>query len=278
VSSLTTVFFIAVLTLLGLLFGSFANVVIWRVPRGESVAFPASHCPVCETPIAWYDNIPVLSWLSLRGRCRACAAPIARRYPLVEIASGSLALTAALAYGPAPRAVFAAVLFWFLLVLSMIDIEHYRLPNVLVAALAVVGVVGVALGSFLRVPVVPLLDGGANALFTAPYANAIAGAVIGAGLSGAIAAVYALARGRQGLGMGDIKLLGVLGVFLGPLVVVSLFLGSLIGLIVGIASARGSRFADARIPFGPSLAAAAVITALVGPVLWERYLVMLGVG
>jgi leader peptidase (prepilin peptidase)/N-methyltransferase len=88
--------------LFGLLFGSFANVLIWRVPRGESIASPGSHCPGCDAPIAWYDNIPVVSWLVLRGRCRTCGTRIAFRYPLVELASGVLFVTAAIAFGP-PR-------------------------------------------------------------------------------------------------------------------------------------------------------------------------------
>jgi len=149
------------MALFGLLFGSFANVVIWRFPRGESVVRPGSHCPRCDAPIAWYDNIPVLAWLVLRGRCRQCSEPISARYPLVEAASGALFLLAALVWGPSARALFGAALFWFLLTLSLIDLEHMRLPNPLVGALALLGLVGVLLSQLLGQDVVPLVGIGA---------------------------------------------------------------------------------------------------------------------
>ena len=129
--------------LFGLLFGSFANVVIWRLPRGESLSTPGSHCPSCETAIGWRDNVPVLSWVMLRGRCRSCAAPISARYPLVELTSGVLWLAMWAVFGPSLALGFAIAFVYLLMILSFIDLDTMRLPNQLVALLAVIGVAGV---------------------------------------------------------------------------------------------------------------------------------------
>lgn len=263
------------MTLFGLLFGSFANVVIWRLPRGESIAHPGSHCPGCDAPIAWYDNIPVVSWLVLRGRCRQCSEPISRRYPLVEAASGALFLVAALVWGPSVRAIFGAALFWFLLVLSMIDVEHMRLPNPLVGTLAILGVVGVSMSELTGWSVLPLAGAG---VFARPWLDAALGVLLGAGLPGVLALAFRLVRGKSGFGMGDIKLLGALGLFLGPYVLLTFFLGSLLGAIGAIVASHGRGLTAARIPFGPWLAAGAVVTAVAGPSLVSGYLVLVGIG
>jgi leader peptidase (prepilin peptidase)/N-methyltransferase len=264
--------------LLGLLFGSFANVVIWRVPRGESIVRPGSHCPHCETPLAWYDNIPLASWLVLRGHCRTCDAAIPARYPLVELASGVLFSGAALAFSSPPQALVAAIFFWLLLVLSAIDLDHMRLPNVLVAILAGIGAACAIISQVLGTPLAPLVGVSSSGLLSNPLLVALLGAVIGAGTSGAIAAVYGALRGKQGLGMGDIKLLGAMGLFLGPYILIALLIGNLIGVAVALSAARGARLSETSIPFGPSLAAGAVITALTGPALWAWYLGIAGLG
>lgn len=268
-------YFSLAMTLFGLLFGSFANVVIWRLPRGESIAHPGSHCPGCDAPIAWYDNIPVVSWLVLRGRCRQCSEPISRRYPLVEAASGALFLVAAPVWGPSVRAIFGAALFWFLLVLSMIDVEHMRLPNPLVGMLAILGVVGVSMSELTGWSVLPLAGAGA---FAHPWLDAALGVLLGAGLPGVLALAFRLVRGKSGFGMGDIKLLGALGLFLGPYVLLTFFLGSLLGAIGAIVASRGRGLTAARIPFGPWLGAGAVVTAVAGPSLVSGYLVLVGIG
>lgn len=265
------------MALFGLLFGSFANVVIWRLPRGESLVRPGSHCPRCDAPIAWYDNIPVLSWLVLRGRCRNCSEPISARYPLVEAASGALFLLAALAWGPGLRALFGAAFFWFLLTLSLIDLEHMRLPNPLVGAVALLGLVGVLLSQLLDQNVVPLVGVGASGLTAQPLPAAALGVVLGAGLPAAIAFAYRLIRGRSGFGMGDVKLLGALGIFLGPYVLLTFFLASLLGALGGAILGRGRELSQRRIPFGPWLALGAVITAVVGPALVRGYLRLVGI-
>jgi len=266
------------MTLFGLLFGSFANVVIWRQPRGESIAHPGSHCPGCDAPIAWYDNIPVASWLVLHGRCRHCHEPISRRYPLVEAASGALFLVAALVWGPSVRAIFGAALFWFLLVLSMIDIDHMRLPNPLVGALALVGLLGALLSQLLGWQVVPLVGVGARGLTAQPLVAAGIGVLLGAGLPAAIALAYRAIRGTSGFGMGDVKLLGALGIFLGPYVLLTFFIASLLGAIGALVGVRKAGIKGRHIPFGPWLAAGGVITSIVGPALVRWYLTLAGIG
>lgn len=264
------------MALFGLLFGSFANVVIWRVPRGESVVSPGSHCPRCEKPIAWYDNIPVFSWLVLRARCRSCGEPIPARYPLVEAASGALFFAAALRFGGSAAAITAAVLFWFLLVLSVIDLDTMRLPNALVGALGGMGLLGAVAAQVSGVALTPLVGMTESGWLADPVPAALLGALIGASMSGGLAALYGLVRGRRGLGMGDVKLLAVLGLFLGPYVVMCMFLGSLLGMVAGLAAARGRSAAETKIPFGPWLATGGVLTTLAGPALWQWYLGVVG--
>lgn len=265
-------FFLFALAGFGLLFGSFANVVIWRLPRRESLAAPASHCPKCETPIAWYDNIPVISWLVLRGRCRSCGCVIPARYPAVELLCGVLWLGAGMRFGMTLNALFAAVLFLGLLVLAFIDLDHQRLPNVLVGALGLLGAFGVGLGLFVDPLDVPLVGIAAQGWFSRPWAAAALGLLLGGGTSLLISLLYHAMRGKSGLGMGDVKLLGVLGIFTGPLVLMVLMLGSIMGTVYGVAyMRRGGVSATTRVPFGPFLAAGAVIVVLFGPQLWMAY-------
>jgi leader peptidase (prepilin peptidase)/N-methyltransferase len=263
--------------LFGLLFGSFANVVIWRFPRGESISTPGSHCPTCDTPIAWYDNIPVVSWLVLRGRCRSCDARIAARYPLVEVASGVAFAAAVAAFGFGARGLVAACFFWLLLVLALIDLDCMRLPNPLVGALAAIGAVAVLAAQLTGTAIAPLVGVASGGLLSGPLASAGAGVLLGAGLSGGIAAAYGALRGKRGLGMGDVKLLGAMGLFLGPYTIMSLFFGSLLGVVAGVIGARGRGLREARLPFGPWLAVGGVITALAGPAILAWYLGLAGI-
>lgn len=263
--------------LFGLLFGSFGNVLIWRVPRGESIVSPGSHCPFCNAPVRWYDNIPVLSWLVLRGRCRDCSAPIAPRYLLVETTTGALFAVAALKFGFSVQAAAAALMFWLLLVLSAIDLDCMRLPNPLVGTLAAIGLAGAAAGELLDIAIVPLVSVPDSGAFGSPLAWSLLGAVLGALVPGLIAVAFSALRRKRGLGFGDVKLLGALGLFLGPYVVLTLFFGSLIGAVVGIAAARGGSMHDTKIPFGPPLAAAGVLTALAGPAIAAWYLGVTGI-
>lgn len=251
----------------GLLFGSFANVVIWRFPRRESLSFPPSHCPVCESGIAPYDNIPVLSWLLLRGKCRSCGAPIAIRYPLVELLSAILWLLAGWRFGMTLQTPAAVALFYLLLILAFIDLDTMRLPNPLVAGLAGAGVLGVVVSS-VGYPCVPLTPLGPGVLST-PFGAAAAGAIACGGLPLLISTVYAKLRGRDGFGMGDVKLLAALGVFLGLYGLLVYFVGSLFAVVFGLA--RGGRDGGFKFPFGPFLAIGAVVVALFGPQMWDWY-------
>lgn len=266
---LPTWFLLLSLALFGLLFGSFANVVVWRFPRGESLSFPGSHCPRCDVPIAWHDNIPVVSWLLLRGRCRSCGAAIAWRYPAVELLSSALWVIAGVEFGLSYSLLFAVLLFYLLLILSFIDLDTMRLPNPLVALLGAIGAVGVAASYLAGGQVVPLIPG-PDTWFGTPAVWAAAGVLIGAAPALLMSLGYAALRGSQGLGMGDVKLLAVLGIFLGPYAGLVLFLGSVIGVLAVV---LGNRVAgpEAKIPFGPSLALAGVIVCVWGPELLGWY-------
>lgn len=272
-------FALALLGVSGLLFGSFANVVIWRFPRGESLSNPPSHCPRCGHPVRWYDNVPVVSWVALGGRCRDCGEPIAWRYPAVEALSAVLWVAAGLAFGWSLRTVWAVFFFYVLLILAFIDLDLRRLPNVLVGILAAVGLAGALVSQFSGIPAAPLVGGGGGGFWGQPLVLAVLGAVLGAGLSLAISLVYALVRRRQGLGMGDVKLLGAMGLFLGPYVLFAYLAGTLVGAMFAIValaarpkpSAGDRAAAHMTIPFGPWLAVGAVLTALWGPAAWAWY-------
>lgn len=264
-------FRVVAFVLFGLLFGSFGNVVIWRLPRKESLSRPGSHCPACEHPVRWFDNVPVVSWLVLHGKCRDCGAPIAVRYPVVEAASGLLFGLAAWRFEGIAQAVLAAALFWALLVLSAIDLDHMRLPNPLVAAIAGAGLVATLVSQVAGVALAPLVGLAQRGLFASPLAVSALGVFIGGGVPAAIAALYSTVRGRSGLGMGDVKLLGALGFFLGPYVLLVLFVGSVLGMVGGLVAARGGKLSEKKIPFVPWLALGAVLTVLFGPCLWAWY-------
>jgi leader peptidase (prepilin peptidase)/N-methyltransferase len=268
------------LMLFGALFGSFANVVVWRFPRGESVVSPGSRCPVCGHAVRWFDNVPVFSWLVLRARCRDCGTSISGRYPLVETLSALLWLSAGLAFGFTWRAAACVVLFYGLLILSFIDLDTLRLPNTLVASLALAGAVGAAVSQWAGADAVPLVGLGNAGVWASPVFISVLGAAIGAGTSGLIAGVYVLVRGRTGLGMGDVKLLAAIGFFTGPYVLAGLAIGSMVGAVVGVFSAlrAGESVSSFRVPFGPFLAAGSVAAVLCGPWLWQSYLRLLGMG
>jgi leader peptidase (prepilin peptidase)/N-methyltransferase len=277
VDAIGQVVYLGVLALLGLVFGSFGNVVIWRLPRGESLSSPPSHCPECGSPIRYRDNLPVLSWLLLRGRCRDCGTRISPRYPAVELVSGALFVLAGVLYGVEWQALVAICFFYILLLLTAIDLDTMRLPNTLVIVLASIGGATALISQVSGVPLAPLLLS-RSGLLSEPAAAALVGAALGAGLSLGIALLYRAARGRQGLGMGDVKLLGAMGLYLGPYVLMAFFLGSMIGAVWAlVAAGRAPEGGAHRVPFGPFLSAGAVLTVAVGAWLWGSYLGVLGV-
>jgi leader peptidase (prepilin peptidase)/N-methyltransferase len=258
---------------LGLCLGSFLNVCIARMPEDRSVVTPPSHCPHCGSGIAWYDNIPILSWLILRAKCRACGNGIAATYPLIEAATGLLVLLCWRQAIPGVEALDAAHLALFvyhttfvcmLVGLTFIDLEHYIIPDEFSLYAVPVGVLG-ALGIGMLAPDL------------APsWQQSLVGALVGGGFLLAVAGIYWLIRREEGIGMGDVKLLAMIGAFLGafPALFLVMLLSSIVGSIVGVAhialAGRGLRTA---IPFGPFLALGALITLFFGDVL-VRFLLL----
>lgn len=251
--------------LLGLVLGSFATVVISRVPAERSLVQPGSACPACAAPVRWRDNVPVLSWLLLRGRCRDCRAPIPARYPLTELAVAGVfvAVTARVGWDPALP---AYLLFaWTLVVLAVIDARTRRIPNRLTYPL---------------VPILIVLF--AAAALVAGEPGRIAAAALG-GLA-AFAALLVLALiSPGGMGMGDVKLAGLIGIGLGSVgwgvLLLGIFAGFLLGGLVSVVLlATRSRRRKDLIPFGPYLAAGALVALLAGEALIDAYQRALGVG
>ena len=269
--------YLTVLALFGLAFGSFANVVIWRFPRGESLSSPPSHCPRCDHPVRWYDNVPVLSWLLLRGECRDCSSRISARYPLVEFSSGLLWVLAGWKFGVTPSAAAAILMFYLLLILTFIDLDTMRLPNKIVLLLAALGLVASVVSTLSGIEIVPLTPSSQGPL-AIPLVGSMAGGAAGAGVSLLIAVLYQGTRGKQGFGMGDVKLLGAMGLFLGLYVLLAFFAASILGAIWGVyGMARGTGGPATRFPFGPFLAAGGIIAAVGGPAVIGWYLSVLGI-
>ncbi len=241
----------AVAAAYGLVFGSFLNVVVYRLPRRMSLVRPRSHCPACGAQVRWFDNVPLLSYVLLLGRCRACRARISVRYPVVELAGGALAAAVAARFGLTLAGAEAMLLVMLLLPLAFIDLEHHLLPDVLTLP-------GIALG---------LAASGAGGLVG--LAEALVGIAVGAGLPYAVIVIYRRLRGAEGMGLGDVKLLAMVGAFLGWRgMLLTLGLGATAGAAVGltlIASGRGRR--DTELPFGTFLAGAAVIVLFAGSAL-----------
>jgi leader peptidase (prepilin peptidase) / N-methyltransferase len=238
--------FVAAVSGLGLLVGSFLNVCIHRLPLRESVLWGRSHCPACGRQLRALENVPVLSWLWLRGRCSGCRAPIPIRYPLVEIATAIVFGLSAWLFGPTPLLVIRLIFSAAMIVLFMIDLEHRILPN----AITLPGIV-LGLGF---------------SLFEAPgFRDALIGAI---GCSLALwgtGEVVSRVLGKDALGFGDVKMVAMMGAFLGwQLTLVALFLASLLGSAIGIAIVVFTRDRDYQIPLGSFLAIGAIAASAVG--------------
>jgi leader peptidase (prepilin peptidase)/N-methyltransferase len=264
---------------LGLLVGSFLNVVIHRLPRGESLAWPGSRCPACGTPIRWRDNVPVLSYLLLRGRCRSCAARISPRYPAVEAVTAMLFVALALRHGTGPM----LPLWWAfgaaLVATAVIDFDHQIIPD------------EISLGGLLVALVaVPAAQAYSGADFLAVLSRSVAGALLGGGLFWCVGFAHArvsAALGRQfahwpgegeslptpgsvdywvwfpGVGFGDVKLLAMIGAVLGPMGVLwTILAASVAGLLLGLGFALVTREWNAPFGFAPAIAVGAVLVAL----------------
>lgn len=271
----------------GACWGSFLNVCIHRIPRDLSLSFPGSHCPRCGKAIAWYDNLPLLSFLILRARCRWCGTKISCRYFLVELLTAILFVLIWFKLGPvpgprllglAPITSFALVLIYWLAITGLIigtfvDFEHFIIPDRITWGGIVAGLILSTLFPILQIPEawpdkVPMLEG----LWLSAQ-----GAVLGFGVLWLIAIGGRLLFKREAMGFGDVKLLGAMGAFLGWkavlfVLVVSSFVGSLVGL--GLVAAKRKKM-QSRIPYGPYLALAALLWILWGPTLWNAYVSLL---
>ncbi|MBI1874260.1 MAG: prepilin peptidase [Acidobacteria bacterium] len=240
---------------LGLSVGSFLNVCIARLPRGESIFSPPSHCTACGLRIRWYDNVPILAYVWLRGRCRQCGSRFSVMYPLVELLSGFMFVAAYGYYGPSVLLVSRLLFACAMIVLFVIDLQHRILPNVITLP-------GVAVGF-------------AFSVFTEPgWVASLVGVLGGGGVLLAVSEIYLRVRGEEGLGMGDVKMLGMIGAFLGwKLMLLTLVLSSFLGSVVGVAMIVAKK-GDLKyaLPFGTFLAVAALFASVMGEPIVRWYL------
>jgi len=242
----------ALTAVLGAVVGSFLNVVAYRLPRRESLVTPASRCPACGTPIKAHDNVPVIGWLLLRGRCRACAQAISPRYPAVEALTAVLAVSVVLVKHSAHDIALGLVLVAVLVPVALIDLDHRVIPNKITLPAAVAAI---AIGLALK-------------------PSGVEEQLIAGAAAGGFLLVFLLAYPR-GMGMGDVKLAAVLGLFLGREVAVALFVGVLAGMVVGaaiMARVGVSKGRKTAVPFGPFLALGGVVALLAGPAIVHWYL------
>jgi len=247
-------FLVPACVLLGLVFGSFANVLVYRIPRGESIAYPASHCPSCGHTLAWYENIPLVSWLVLKGHCRHCDVAIPVRYPLLEFALSVTWGYLAWHFGWSMELAMSLVLSQMLWVLTWIDLETGLLPNAITFPGIAAGIIFGMISGHLQ--------------------DSVIGAVAGYGVFWLVARMFLMLTGREGMGYGDFKLLAMLGAFLGwqalPfLIFLASFCGALVGSVYLLLTRKHVR---AQIPFGPYLAASGMIWLLWGSDLLSWYL------
>lgn len=258
--------------ILGSVVGSFLNVCIYRIPREESVVSPPSHCTSCGSRIRVYQNVPVLSYIFLGGKCSECGSPISARYPVVEVLTGLLFLAAFRSFGFTIETLFYLILICSLIVITFIDLEHMIIPNLVTIPGIIVGLLYNSLKtdwntsrdllgefSFSLVNFFGVLN-------EVPFLDSVFGIIIGGGVLFLIAFLYVLIRKREGMGMGDVKLLAMIGAFLGwKGVIFVMLVSSVIGTVVGlsvIAYKKGNlKYA---LPFGPFLSLAAVIYVFTG--------------
>ena len=243
----------------GACIGSFLNVCIYRIPAALSIVHPGSSCPRCKTMIPFYDNIPILSYLLLMGKCRNCKAPIAIRYPFVELLGGLFALACSMAFGPTLHGLVAFAFIATLITVTFIDLDHRIIPDTI------------------SLPGIPIFFLAALAVPTVTWQASAIGIVAGGGSLFAVAWVYQLITGREGMGGGDIKLLAMIGAMISwQGILFTLFAASAIGTLVGILamiqSGKGMKLA---IPFGPFLAMGAIIYLFFGDALISWYFNML---
>lgn len=273
---------------LGACVASFLNVVIWRVPRGESIVRPPSHCPTCGAAIRWYQNIPILSWLALRGKCANCRAPISPRYILVELLGGCLFLAAFQKFGlvlvgyvplwsPLVRLVIMWIWISLMIVGSMIDFDHKLLPDFVTVGGMILGVAEALVFtafSFTYGCDEPLL------VRLSPLVNSLVGLAFGFGLLWLIRFLGSKAFRREAMGLGDVFLMGAVGALFGPVAVLgTLMLSSVFGSVVGLSMVALSKTKFGRfveIPYGPYICLGCLVWMFGGTALVRAYLRLLG--
>jgi leader peptidase (prepilin peptidase)/N-methyltransferase len=289
--------------LLGLAFGSFLNVCVSRWPAGESVVTPRSHCRACARTLAWWENVPLLSWIVLRGRCRGCAAQISWRYPLVEAAVGVLWAAAAWEFftnfaEPGPWTAFhtsysvvtllsQCLFFWLMVALAFLDAEHLWLPNLLTLPGTALGFVAFLTASWLRAQDVfahygalPLIT---RFLFQITWHRLVA-ILAASGMVLLLRWLYGVIRHREGMGLGDVKLMALLGAWLGlPATLLAFLIGTFLGAVAGIAvilfpSKREDPkdWATTRLPFGTFLCVGGIVSSLWGVTIINAYMRWVG--
>ncbi|HIC92493.1 MAG TPA: prepilin peptidase [Syntrophaceae bacterium] len=240
---------------LGAIVGSFLNVCIHRIPRGDSIIKPSSHCPACNQPISFFDNIPLISYLLLRGRCRHCHTHISFRYPLVELLSALLSLGLFLKFGLSPHLFVYLILAWSLVAVTFIDLDTQTIPDVITLS----GIIFGFFASFLILQV--------------KYWQLALGILLGGGILYMVAFLYHALTKKEGMGGGDIKLMAMIGAFLGyesvlPVIFLASLIGSLVGIIIMMGWKKDRRYA---IPFGPFLALSTLMYIFCGQDLVRWY-------
>jgi leader peptidase (prepilin peptidase)/N-methyltransferase len=263
----------------GACMGSFLNVCIYRIPREESVISPGSHCPHCNHSIAWYDNIPLVTYIARRAKCRHCDGPISPRYFIVELLIAVLFVLIWLKFGPGdpqarplgltPVASLGLVLIYWLAVFGLalgtfVDLEHMIIPDRVSLGGIVLGIVFSMLIPAMHPP---------QTTFYGGLGSACLGAVVGSGVLWGIALLGKAIFKKDAMGMGDVKLMGAIGAFCGwPAVLFTLMLSSFLGAVVGVSLvASRKKEMQSRIPYGPYIALAALVWILWGPALWDAY-------
>ena len=240
-----------IIFILGLLIGSFLNVVIYRLPLNKSIIFPASHCPNCDTKLKYYDLIPILSYISTKGKCRYCGEKISLQYPIVELLTALLFLLTFLKYGLNTEFIIFSILIGSLIVISFIDIKYQIIPNEITFSFIPIGLIISLIFNHIC------------------FINSLLGLIIPAGLLLLIAFIY-----KKGMGIGDVKLIGMIGVFIGwKFALISIFIGALIGSIYGIYMMVTDKMTrQTRIPFGPFISLGAIVMILYGDILINWYI------
>lgn len=240
---------------IGAIFGSFLNVCIYRLPRKESVVTPGSHCPRCGSPIPLWYNIPLVSYLLLRGRCRNCAQPIPIRYPLVEALTGALFVLVWHSYGFGPSFFYYAILVLFLVPISFIDLDTKLILNVLTLP-------GICLGLLLSL----FFD-------SVSPAQSLLGLVLGGGFLWLLGLLGEFAFKKESMGGGDIKLGALIGVFLGPEVIIALFLAFFLAFpVIALGMSTKKLHRNSTVPFGPFISLAAIVVICFGQAMYQFYL------